>query len=125
MDLGSFRFDDLGVDIQFSSSEMAITRGFAPADPSWQPAWSNRSTLWAQRRPRGGADALSASPIVTLIGPGGIGKTQLALAAARSAEIDLSGGAWLVELADTASSSDVARAVADALDVATRRVDPD
>lgn len=65
-------------------------------------------------------DALAASPVVTLVGPGGIGKTRLALAAARVAEVDLADGAWLVELAGFASSSDVPRAVAEVLDVRER-----
>jgi predicted ATPase len=51
------------------------------------------------------------------VGPGGIGKTRLALAAARAAEPDLAGGAWLVELAGITDPADVPRAVADALDV--------
>jgi predicted ATPase/DNA-binding SARP family transcriptional activator len=63
------------------------------------------------------ADALVLSPIVTLVGPGGIGKTRLALAAARRFEVDRSGGAWLIGLAEIAASADVPRAVADVLDV--------
>lgn len=63
------------------------------------------------------ADALGASPIVTLVGPGGIGKTRLALAAARRFEVDRAGGAWLIGLAEIAASNDVPRAVADILDV--------
>ena len=68
-------------------------------------------------------DALANSPIVTLVGPGGIGKTRLALAAAERADVDVSaggrgvGGAWLVELAGNGSSSEVPRAVASVLDV--------
>ncbi len=61
--------------------------------------------------------ALADAPVVTLVGPGGIGKTRLSLAAAELAATELSAGAWLVELADVASSDDVVRAVADALDV--------
>jgi predicted ATPase/DNA-binding SARP family transcriptional activator len=65
--------------------------------------------------------ALATSPIVTLVGPGGIGKTRLALAAADRADVDAGaaggGGAWLVELAAHGSSSDVPRAVASVLDV--------
>lgn len=64
-------------------------------------------------------EAMTARPIVTLLGPGGIGKTQLALAAARLAAIDHPDGSWLVELADIGSSADVPRAVAEVLDVAT------
>jgi predicted ATPase/class 3 adenylate cyclase len=63
------------------------------------------------------AGALVESPVVTLVGPGGIGKTRLALAAAHRAAVDLTGGAWLIELAGIASSADVPRAVAQTLDV--------
>ncbi len=66
------------------------------------------------------ADALDASPVVTLVGPGGIGKTRLALAAARRFELGQAGAAWLVELVQTAASSDVPRAVAAVLDVTER-----
>ncbi|MFV1992127.1 MAG: BTAD domain-containing putative transcriptional regulator, partial [Acidimicrobiales bacterium] len=52
-------------------------------------------------------EALAASPVVTLVGPGGIGKTRLALTAASRSEVGLSGGAWLIELAGIATSSDV------------------
>ena len=61
-------------------------------------------------------EALSHSPVVTLVGPGGIGKTRLALAVGM-ADADRVGGVWLIELASIASSSDVPRAVADVLDV--------
>ena len=60
-------------------------------------------------------EALSLSPVVTLVGPGGIGKTRLALAVGMSD--DAVAGVWLVELARIASSNDVPRAVADVLDV--------
>ena len=38
-------------------------------------------------------EALANSPIVTLVGPGGIGKTRLALAAAERADVDVRAGA--------------------------------
>jgi predicted ATPase/DNA-binding SARP family transcriptional activator len=64
------------------------------------------------------ADALAKAPVVTLVGPGGIGKTRLAVAAARRSEaMAAAGGAWLVELAALASPDAVPRAVADVLDV--------
>src|SRR5580658_8734615 len=44
-------------------------------------------------------DLLSAYRVVTLTGPGGIGKTSLALKAARGIVGDFAGGAWLIELA--------------------------
>ncbi|HSK90658.1 MAG TPA: BTAD domain-containing putative transcriptional regulator [Euzebyales bacterium] len=61
-------------------------------------------------------EALATSPVVTLVGPGGVGKTRLALAAARMAEGDPR-EAWLIELAAITSSSDVPRAVAGTLGV--------
>ena len=61
--------------------------------------------------------ALERAPLVTLVGPGGIGKTRLAVAAAHQA----GGGAWLVELAEHGSSSDVPRAVAEVLGVKESR----
>ncbi|MFF5213504.1 BTAD domain-containing putative transcriptional regulator [Streptosporangium sp. NPDC000396] len=66
------------------------------------------------------ADALARSPVVTLVGPGGIGKTQLALAAARTAAAGHGWDAWLIELAEITSPADVPRVVADALSVAQR-----
>ena len=64
--------------------------------------------------------ALEMSTIVTLVGPGGIGKTRLALSAAEAAGLDRSAGAWLVELADVTDGTDVVRAVVDALDATVR-----
>jgi predicted ATPase/DNA-binding SARP family transcriptional activator len=61
------------------------------------------------------AGALAAVPVVTLTGPGGIGKTRLALAAARQAEAD--DGAWLADLTEITAAGDVPRAVAGALGI--------
>ncbi|MEM7323305.1 MAG: BTAD domain-containing putative transcriptional regulator [Actinomycetota bacterium] len=67
------------------------------------------------------AAALVDTPVLTLIGPGGIGKTRLAVTAARVSQEDFPDGAWLVELAGIASSDDVPRAVAAVLET---REDP-
>ncbi len=61
--------------------------------------------------------ALQSSPMVTLVGPGGIGKTALALAAADQFVDDPATITWLVDLATIASSREVPRAVADVLRV--------
>ncbi|GAA3838192.1 BTAD domain-containing putative transcriptional regulator [Amycolatopsis tucumanensis] len=49
---------------------------------------------------------LAADRVVTLTGPGGVGKTQLALAAARESANRFPDGTWLVELAGFARSGD-------------------
>jgi predicted ATPase/class 3 adenylate cyclase/Tfp pilus assembly protein PilF len=47
-------------------------------------------------------DSLGAHRLLTIAGPGGIGKTRLAIQAAAMLVDDLPGGAWLVELASVA-----------------------
>lgn len=64
-------------------------------------------------------DALDHYPVVTLVGPGGIGKTRLAVAAAELAAVD--GDAWLIDLAEIDSPDQVPWALADTLDVAERQ----
>ena len=62
-------------------------------------------------------DAMATGSIVTLLGPGGIGKTRLATTAAAMVEIESPGDVWLVELAHVASSADVCRTLADTLGI--------
>ncbi|WP_329956256.1 BTAD domain-containing putative transcriptional regulator [Catenulispora pinistramenti] len=63
-------------------------------------------------------DLVQEQRLSTVIGPGGAGKTRLAVEAARTALGDLSDGAWLVELAAIGSDggvADVAQAALSAL----------
>jgi predicted ATPase/DNA-binding SARP family transcriptional activator len=65
------------------------------------------------------SDALEGARLVTLTGPGGAGKTRLALEALRRLEREDLDGPWLVELGDVADPSMVVGSVAQALKVAT------
>jgi predicted ATPase/class 3 adenylate cyclase len=59
--------------------------------------------------------AMVASPVVTLVGSGGVGKTRLALAAAHRVAVE--DGTWVVDLAEITSAEDVVRAVAGVLGI--------
>jgi non-specific serine/threonine protein kinase len=58
---------------------------------------------------------LAAARLVTLTGSGGVGKTRLALEAARRLESDYRDGAWFVDLAPLSESALVPQAIAAAL----------
>ncbi len=60
-------------------------------------------------------DAVHAHRLVTLVGPGGAGKTRLAMETAAALRAEHRDGAWLVELAGVAEPDGVAPAVAVAL----------
>jgi predicted ATPase len=73
--------------------------------------------------------SFTTARLVTLTGPGGVGKTRLALEAAARLEPDCPDGAWLVELAalsaDGSSSDTIAEAVLTALDIRQESAAPD
>jgi predicted ATPase/DNA-binding SARP family transcriptional activator len=56
--------------------------------------------------------AIGSSRLVTLIGPGGVGKTRLAVEAAARLRAQHPGGAWLIELAGVTDHEGVAPAAA-------------
>jgi predicted ATPase/DNA-binding CsgD family transcriptional regulator/tetratricopeptide (TPR) repeat protein len=60
---------------------------------------------------------LSSARLVSLVGPGGVGKTRLAIRAAAEVSRAFSGGAWLVELADVRDPALVGNAIMAAMDL--------
>jgi predicted ATPase/DNA-binding winged helix-turn-helix (wHTH) protein len=71
-----------------------------------------RSTAKARLR-----DLMSAYRVVTLTGPGGIGKTSLAVKAARGIVGEFADGGWLVELASLSDPALVPAAAAEVLKI--------
>jgi non-specific serine/threonine protein kinase len=63
---------------------------------------------------------IAASRLVTLVGPGGIGKTRLSLEVAARTIYDFDDGAWFVELAPVADPSLVVDAISDAIGMRDR-----
>ena len=61
------------------------------------------------------SEAVRSSRLVTLVGPGGVGKTRLAVEAAATLHQEHRDGVWLVELASVTEPEGVAPAVAGAL----------
>jgi predicted ATPase/DNA-binding SARP family transcriptional activator len=90
------------------------------AGPGWLPA-ETTSFIGRESELATIEELLGLSRLLTLTGPGGSGKTRLALKAGQQASGRYSGGVWLVELAPVARPDLVAAAAASALGV---REDP-
>ncbi|KAK1177627.1 BTAD domain-containing putative transcriptional regulator, partial [Streptomyces sp. NBS 14/10] len=99
----------------------------SPPDGSARPAGSGRQHGPGNLRPRlttfvgretelnGLVGELRSRRLVTLMGPGGVGKTRLALEAAEAADGAWPGGVWVAELAPVRGGEAVAEAVLTAL----------
>jgi predicted ATPase/DNA-binding CsgD family transcriptional regulator len=91
------------------TTEIRVSVGNLPAEPN--------SFIGRERDLAELASLLSDVRALTLCGPGGIGKTRLALRLAGEIVPDFADGAWLVELADTVDPALVPGRVAVALGI--------
>ncbi|MFF0269905.1 ATP-binding protein [Kribbella sp. NPDC004536] len=82
------------------------------AMPAMTTAFIGRAAERAQLR-----SSLTGHRLVTAVGPGGIGKTRLALSVAGDLAGDFEDGAWFVDLAQITDSRLVTRTIADAVGV--------
>jgi predicted ATPase/DNA-binding SARP family transcriptional activator len=112
--------DELGIDPspELSALHVALLRGEVGRREE-----TRKTNLRAELTSYVGKDAdvaavrelIADHRLITLIGPGGAGKTRLAAETARTLLGDLPDGAWLVELAAIGADGDVAQATLDAL----------
>lgn len=113
----------LGLTGETRCSFEALARGQAAATPTVQPAVGLPSLptplLGRARELRAITTALRGEKVrlLTLTGPGGIGKTRLAIEAAWRARKSFSGGVFFVSLGDVADASLVGPEVAKAIGV--------
>jgi predicted ATPase/DNA-binding CsgD family transcriptional regulator len=91
-------------------------------DPGMWP--SQRTPLIGREREVAAARALlleEAAPLLTIVGPGGVGKTRLAIAVAQEVETAFEAGAAFVELAPVRDPELLPSTVATALGISTTR----
>jgi len=99
-------------------SGLDVTGPGVPLAPTTGNLPSSAQTLVAREAEAATlAAALVPGAVVTLTGPGGVGKTTLALRVAATLEPGVSGGAWLCDLATLTPQDDLALAVTSALDL--------
>ena len=100
----------------------AATRAAEPADPPSREPPGNlpvQVTALVGREPEAAAALalLEKARLVSLVGPGGVGKTKLALSAARSLAERFLDGCWLLELGSLADPALTASALAACLKI--------
>src|SRR5262249_52237074 len=116
---------DLGVDPgdEVASIERAIRRADSALLPAELPVPVS-SFVGRQREMAEAAELLRRSRLLMLAGPGGCGKSRLALELARRAAAGHPDGVFLVDLSGLGSSGSVAGAVAQALGIGEQDDEP-
>jgi predicted ATPase/DNA-binding SARP family transcriptional activator len=115
--------DELGADPgpQLEDTYLAVLRGEKVADRSrsTRPRGNLRAPLTSfvgrRKEQTRIAEYLEQGRLVTLVGPGGAGKSRLATTVAAGIADAVPGGVWLVELAPVTDPDDVVQAVVNAL----------
>ena len=129
--------DELGIDPgpQLRAAHLEVLRGEIAAAPAH--AWPARTNLRAQLTSFVGRtaevarvrEALESYRLVTLVGPGGAGKTRLAAEVAAGvrdhANGEVTDGIWLAELASVTDAADVPQAVLGSVGLREARLLPD
>lgn len=121
---------DLPVDDMALQGEAEPEATHAPSDPT--PARRTLSNLPVELTSFVGRESeladleklLAAYPLVTVTGPGGVGKTRVALRAAAAVAADFTDGVRLVELGELRDSGAVADVVAAALGIRDETTTP-
>ena len=108
----------LAQDPSLAAAGPAGLGGGSGADGHGQPAGAIEQLRRSHRGTRGAERGGPLGRLVTLIGPGGVGKTRLAVEAAATLREEHRDGAWLVEFASVTEPDGVAPAVAGALGAA-------
>lgn len=121
-DLGEVRLKDLVRPERVFQVKPADVPGRFPALKSLDATRNNlpiQATSFIGREDdmRRAAGLLAGSPLVTLVGPGGAGKTRLALQVAADGCERFAGGTWFVDLSAVTEAPLVAHAIAQALEI--------
>jgi predicted ATPase/class 3 adenylate cyclase len=122
-DLGEHHFKGIEPIRVYQVSTSDLPNAFPPIGGKRETASgnlpANLSSFLGRERELGGLLQMSReSRLITLVGPGGIGKTRLAIEFARSLEASFPDGAWLVDLSALERGSEVWSAIAEALLIA-------
>ena len=119
-DLGEHHFKGIEAIRVYQVCAADLPRSFPPIGGKRETATGNlpatlNSFIGRERELNELVQLTGESRMLTLVGPGGIGKTRLAIELARSLESSFPDGAWLVDLSALERGSEVWPAIAGAL----------